>query len=58
MPAKLRPAEFRWKDEEEKARIMAEAAKSGLSFGNWLRVRIGLEPIQHGGKREPKPKAS
>jgi hypothetical protein len=52
MSKKLRAGEFRWRDEEEKARIEAEAEAAGYSLGNYVRIKLGLDPLQHGGSRQ------
>ncbi|HYE75650.1 MAG TPA: hypothetical protein VEF04_20065 [Blastocatellia bacterium] len=51
MPAKIKPSEFRWRDDAEREQIKAQAAKAGYSLGNYVRVKLGLEPLEHGGYR-------
>lgn len=40
-----------FKSREEKKRIARLAKDAGLSFSNYVRQCLGLEPLQHGGIR-------
>jgi hypothetical protein len=47
-----------FKSKEEKKQIARLAKDAGLSISNWFRVRAGLEPLAHGGKRKRKKVAA
>jgi hypothetical protein len=52
MPAKLRPAEFRWKDETEKEYLTRQAQQAGLSLGNFIRAKLGLGLLKTGRRKQ------
>ena len=37
---------------EEQKQIESLAAKAGLSLNNYIRKKLGLQPLTHGGARE------